>query len=322
MASVLVDAFPSATGRLRRWDVVAVSHFGEESGPVVKRLVALPGETWELRQGDLYINGRIERKNLAKLRPLMLTVNDDRFRPTSQQAASRWRSERKDSGWKDDRDRFRFTGGASQTEDWLVYQHQRGLGSGALAAAQATTIKDMDAYNQAESRTLFPVNDVGAAFRVQMDQPLVLDLAVTGHEGRLTCSLVINEGRVVLRDEQQELANRPLAWHDWRRPTQVEFGVCDQQFLVGIDGHDVLRAELSPSPVLPTSQPLAHSVGSDPRGGQSTPGLAQHPLSRPARPIHRLASRPPLGPGQHRRARRQSPRLHRQPPLRRSRAAK
>jgi len=48
----------------------------------------------------------------------------------------------------------------------------------------------------------------------------------------------------VLADETQELADQPLHWHDWRQPTLVEFGVCDQQFLVGVNGHEVLRAAL------------------------------------------------------------------------------
>lgn len=256
---VLVDAFRASLGHLQRWDLVAVAHFGSDSGPVVKRLVAFPGETWEIRQGDLWINGRVERKNLEQLRPMMLTVNDDRYRPASQQRASRWRATARNTAWKEEAGRFRNQSRAEAddvAEDWLVYHHQRGLGA-TPGSDRATTIKDLDAYNQAESRTLFPVNDLGAAFRVQAAGAEVLELVVAGHAGPITCSLQIQAGRITLAAEEGKLADEPLRWHDWRRPTLVEFGICDQQFVVGVDSREILRTPLGAEPILPTSEPLA-----------------------------------------------------------------
>jgi len=53
--------------------------------PSSSALVALPGEAWEIRRGDLWIEGRIQPKSLAQLRQMAVTVNDDRYRPKSQQ---------------------------------------------------------------------------------------------------------------------------------------------------------------------------------------------------------------------------------------------
>jgi type IV secretory pathway protease TraF len=295
---VLVDAFPATLGNLRRWDVVAVSQFGSDAGPIVKRLVALPGEHWEIRQGDLWINGAVQRKSLEQLRSMMVTVNDDRYRPASQQRASRWRATAVNSAWSDEEGRFGYkptTEAEGQADDWLVYHHQRGLGATA-GSELATTVKDLDAYNQAESRTLLPVNDLGAAFRLQIEDARELALAVTGHEGRLTCTLQISKGRVLLAAEGEQLADEPFRWHDWRRTTLVEFGVSDRQFLVGINGREILRTPLGAEPVLPTSEPLAialkcrQALISRLRVWRDLHYLDPHGRSTEWRPAHALAT--------------------------------
>lgn len=51
-------------GRLDRWQVLVFRHRDENGAPTnfIKRLVGLPGERLEIRDGDVWINGRVERK--------------------------------------------------------------------------------------------------------------------------------------------------------------------------------------------------------------------------------------------------------------------
>ena len=80
---VLVDELPARVGSLHRGDIVvfddptapaptATSVFGRvtnwllagigaaapQHGAVIKRVIALPGETWEIRRGAVYVDGR------------------------------------------------------------------------------------------------------------------------------------------------------------------------------------------------------------------------------------------------------------------------
>ena len=42
----------------------------------MKRVVGLPGETIEIRGGDVYVNGAIARKSLAQQREMAVLVHD------------------------------------------------------------------------------------------------------------------------------------------------------------------------------------------------------------------------------------------------------
>lgn len=46
----------------RRWDVVVFKYPNDPSDNYIKRMIALPGETVEIIDGDIYINGEISRK--------------------------------------------------------------------------------------------------------------------------------------------------------------------------------------------------------------------------------------------------------------------
>ncbi len=80
---VLVARSMPALRAPKRWEPVVVRRPGRESELVVKRLVGLPGETVELRHGDLYIDGRLERKTLRQQRATAVLVHDAHWMPSS-----------------------------------------------------------------------------------------------------------------------------------------------------------------------------------------------------------------------------------------------
>ncbi|MDY3552661.1 S26 family signal peptidase [Gemmata sp. JC717] len=78
----------------RRWEMVVFrcpnpkpSEFGK---PYVKRLVGLPGEVITVRDGDVYANDVLVRKDLAELRETLVPVFDMNFAPKPDGWSARW----------------------------------------------------------------------------------------------------------------------------------------------------------------------------------------------------------------------------------------
>lgn len=73
---ILVNKFAYAFGQPRRWDVI-VFEFDQWKN-YIKRLVGLPGERIDVWDGDLYVNGRIERKtNVPRVQKSLWTLISD-----------------------------------------------------------------------------------------------------------------------------------------------------------------------------------------------------------------------------------------------------
>jgi signal peptidase I len=77
----------------RRWDVVVFKYPPDPSNNFIKRLIGLPGETVEIVDGDIFINGRIARKPEYAQRALWMPVYHHDYLPARQAAAEyqpRW----------------------------------------------------------------------------------------------------------------------------------------------------------------------------------------------------------------------------------------
>jgi len=65
----------------KRWDVVVFKNPLDPTINYIKRLVGLPGETVEIIDGDIYINGRIRRKPPKIQNVLWMPVYDNNYQP-------------------------------------------------------------------------------------------------------------------------------------------------------------------------------------------------------------------------------------------------
>ena len=65
----------------KRWDVVVFKNPLEPKINYIKRLIARPGETLQLIDGDVYINGQIARKPEAVQDELWMVIYDNDFQP-------------------------------------------------------------------------------------------------------------------------------------------------------------------------------------------------------------------------------------------------
>jgi signal peptidase I len=165
---VLVQKLLYDFRRPARWEVAVFHYPGEPSQAYVKRVVGLPGESIQIVQGDVLINGRIARKSLREQRAMRVLVHDNNFMPRDIARYPRWRMrrgrpvERLASGWQRSGTRFVHElpappAPASGREpiDWIEYLHMRGDHGGRYGP-----VTDFLAYNGGDARGQNPVNDL------------------------------------------------------------------------------------------------------------------------------------------------------------------
>jgi signal peptidase I len=161
----------------RRWEVVALRDPRRAETILVKRIVGLPGETVEIRDGNVYIDGNIVRKTLAEQRAMAVLVHDaDYSPPYTKTLPSRWRAENdcENASPFPPKTLWRQSGGTfshpsdstadvapAANVDWLVYHHQRRLPDGEATDA---AIADVCGYNQATPRREEVVHAVADLF--------------------------------------------------------------------------------------------------------------------------------------------------------------
>jgi signal peptidase I len=135
----------------------------------VKRVAGLPGELIQVRAGDVYVDGKIQRKTLRQQRAVRVLVYDADFRPRLEPAPpARWYGRTEASGWERVGGRLAHDAGpADRPIDWLVYGHWRR--GGRPGEVVATPITDVCGYNQDRPRreeAVRPVRDVMLSFRI------------------------------------------------------------------------------------------------------------------------------------------------------------
>ena len=101
----------------RGWDLIVFPPPADPSTNYVQRLVGLPGETFEIRGGDLYANGRRLRKPPGTLEEFWLPVHDTDFVPreSAPDESPRWVPSGEPSRWTwQSGQGWQFEGGSKQ----------------------------------------------------------------------------------------------------------------------------------------------------------------------------------------------------------------
>ncbi len=112
----------------RRWEVVVFRHPNDPEQAYVKRVAGLPGEEVQIIDGDVVIDGELQRKSLTVQRSMRIGVYDNDFEPLETDWHPRWETIRADSRWHADGNHFTHraasTAKSSPTDlHWLAYQH-------------------------------------------------------------------------------------------------------------------------------------------------------------------------------------------------------
>lgn len=172
--TVLLDRWPLLFRGINRGDVVGLTQ--PESGELaVKRVIALPGETWSIVDGDLLIQSQraptlIHTDALDRL----VTVYDHNHPSRRITSSDRWLRPAQNN-WEVSLGKLKYTGPTKPSsssasaatppatnqlpEHWLAYQQWTCWESPIPRTTVSETL-DNDSYNPANSRTMQRVNDL------------------------------------------------------------------------------------------------------------------------------------------------------------------
>jgi signal peptidase I len=284
---VMIDHWPSWTRHLSRGDLVAVRDPDHPDEKAVKRVVGLPNERIEVRDGDLYANGVLVRSSFSEYRSRAMLVHDDRFRPQrTSEAPSRWVAEYSALPWNPVRDGYHFasqevgfeaSGFATENTPsgwaWLEYHHWRCCESPKPRFDDAP-ILDNDPYNQAVSRVLHPVHDIGVSCVIASSAGAELAFRIRSAsniwELRLTCD---GTGVELFRDETL-VEKAKLTSFLAQRDLKAQVAICDRQFFFAANDRLILAYQFDDesADVEEERRPIAIGVyrGSDAIASQVT----------------------------------------------------
>lgn len=240
-ARAIIDRAAYLLDRPQRFDVVAFRD-SESSDLAVKRIVALPGETWRIHGGEIYIASDLVRKSYAQFRDTATLVSS---------SPRRWQAE-ENSRWKTDGAQWagEIASGAPQ---WLTYHH---AAAHPAAKDKPAPVQDLDPYNPAIARELNEVRDVVAQCRVTAGD-VVLHLRI--HDLALRWNLATGEV-VALRGERELTRTRALAGP--LADSQIAWGLCDARLWLVMNGQVLLQHEMEAASTGETSAtPLAIGIG-------------------------------------------------------------
>ncbi len=147
---ILVNKFIYKLRPPRRWEVIVFKFPGKPELNYIKRLIGLPGEKIEIRNGDIFIDDRIARKPPEAQRAMWRLVHDSRL-PEKDGGGDRGPAWKIVSGnWSLAEGRFEARAGADDA--WLAYGRK---------------IKDLNAYNEiGNTGGQSTVGDLRLAFQV------------------------------------------------------------------------------------------------------------------------------------------------------------
>jgi len=268
---VLIDRTAFCVRSPRRWEIAAFADPRDAAQTIVKRVVGLPGETVQIRHGDVYIDGEIQRKTLAQQRAIAVLVHDAGFPPHRDGVpVPRWRGEKAESQWGSAAGRFvRPATAENDPIDWLVYHHRGDA-----------PIQDDCGYNASLSRqfeTAAAVTDLALSFRL-IETFGSGSLVIRMHDGygefQVRIDATTDEYRVSYNDRPvPEACGKVPAGRDGLR---CEVWLFDRQLLLAFDGRTVVTW-----PYEPTEPPVGRSSTPSLLGRSETPSYGTKPTAQP-----------------------------------------
>ncbi|QDU77897.1 hypothetical protein Pan97_49760 [Bremerella volcania] len=190
--------------QLRRWDVVLLED-PETNAWQVKRIAFLPGETPQIRQGELYRGAQLIRKSPQGREALKQLVFDQSHAAPN---SPRFRSERSaGSGWNVRQGSLGFApigDDHTNNNDWLIYHHHRCLPPPSPVEHAASPL-DSYGYNHSVSRELFPVSDLWIEFKCEHWQAQGLTIRLQGNEHTATIEVDLSQGIVQGSNSEQSI---------------------------------------------------------------------------------------------------------------------
>lgn len=261
---VLIDRWAHYRHGPQRWQPVALRWEHASEQIAVKRVVATGGGRVSIRRGDVFVDGKIQRKTLSQLRRVRLLVHDDRYRPRLQpDLPARWQGRGASSNWRISPRGYAVPRNdevaCPQHIDWLEYQQWLCWAAPARSPRTGPVpIVDIYAYNQSVSRgQLHALDDLMLQCQLRVSGRGCIVLRIQAAASQFDLSLAYPETDCTLRH------NGAIVWQGSRPPEpmpwKLEFAVCDQQVLAALNTTPLFAWPFEPgdSPARPDQPPLA-----------------------------------------------------------------
>jgi hypothetical protein len=123
---LLVNKHAFALRSPHRWEVIVFRNPSEPLEAYVKRVVGMPGESIEIRGGEVFANGVRQRKSLAAQLGTRILVDEQQSQPDpdNEDCEPRWSAETSESNWSASDSGFRFAPvHRGDSLDWLEFRH-------------------------------------------------------------------------------------------------------------------------------------------------------------------------------------------------------
>ena len=272
---VLIDHFSWHSKEPQRWEPIALQDPEAPERWIVKRLIGLPHERVAIRQGEIYINDKIQRKSLDEFKRLAILVHNDRFRPRiSPGLLPRWQPESPNSNWQSSQSGYRYSRAQNDFDDvdqnsipaidWLIFRNWNNAPQSipAVERDQEAPLVDTYGYNQSLPRgSLNMVADwlLHCQCHWSISGKISL-LANTGHDV-LQVDILAAERKLIYLRNDVAIKTKPLPPATKDQPQLLEFGTFDQQLILAIDGHVLLEEQIEPAEVTSSNSVRMLAIG-------------------------------------------------------------
>ena len=219
----------------KQWDVVVFKNPLEPSINYIKRLIGRPGETVEIIDGDIYINGQISRKPPKVQNELWMPVYDNDYQPVRPNEGifngHFWRQPFNvaDSKWeidKADRRNFRLSSSTEQI-NYLSYDSTAG-----------NNFRATYAYDDVKEYDYMPYcSDLMMRFYAESgNQKGVIGIELSKYKSRYRAWVDFSAGEMVIEQlspgaGRSELRREPVKRPIAKKPTLVKFANVDHQLI-------------------------------------------------------------------------------------------
>lgn len=229
----------------RRWEVAVFQSPNEPMQAYVKRVVALPGESVQIVDGDIFINGKVAHKTLTEQRAMRIAVYDHNHVPRDSDRYPRWMfrpssakyAGTQKSGWMTRGARFFHETSpelAADQLDWLEYTHWE------PDRSKYGPVLDFASYNGMDLRGENPVPDLFLEAKLAPGSDLNdVSLRLSRGADRFVVSLPVDgRGKLeVRRNGRLEPLLKPgSGLISTGKPQHVEASLFDRRLTVVVDG--------------------------------------------------------------------------------------
>jgi len=234
----------------KQWDVVVFKNPQDPAENYIKRLVGRPGETVEIIDGDVYINGQISRKPPKVQRELWMPIYDNDYQPARPEEPAfnghTWQQpfiNADGSKWIVEEESptiFRLAG-ATGEKHWLLYDTSRG-----------NDFRATYAYDEIMDYRYMPYcSDLMVRFWVTSSRPEGLAGASLSKYGISYTGRVDFAGQITIvrlaDGNEQDLAGRQIGAIAVDKPTMFSFANVDHELVLEL-GDEKLVYDLGRGP--------------------------------------------------------------------------